>query len=73
MAMQVMDFVGREDLVERGIAAITAPTEAAEETNFRWATSTHYFFDSQQLFRMNIYVSSSLIVSFFPSKVGIAS
>jgi len=33
-AIKVMDFVGREDLVERGIASITAPTAPAEETNF---------------------------------------
>ena len=35
-ASQVMDFVGREELVERAMAAITAPAVMpGEETNFR--------------------------------------
>jgi hypothetical protein len=44
-----MDFVGREDLVERGMATITAPTVAAEETNFRWATSNTYIFGGERI------------------------
>ena len=50
MAMQVMDFVGREDLVERGMATITAPTVAAEETNFRWATAITYLLGEGERF-----------------------
>ena len=57
--MQVMDFVGREDLVERGMATITAPTVAAEETNFRWESAITY------LLGVSVYFSSSLFASFF--------
>jgi hypothetical protein len=38
---QVMDFVGREELVQRGMDAITSPAAPVEETNFRCSMATH--------------------------------
>ena len=38
---QVMDFVGREELVQRGMDAITSPAAPVAETNFR-CSMTNY-------------------------------